>query len=347
MHPFTATVSIADFLPLARRMPLLDTRSPSEYRHGHIPGALSFPLFSDAERAAVGTLYTQQGREAAVLQGLSFVGPRLASMAEQALALVGPGREAAVYCWRGGMRSASVAWLLEQAGIKVYRLERGYKAYRGHARELFTRPWPLLALGGMTGSGKTEALQALEKTGSQVIDLEGLAMHRGSVFGALPGHEALTTEQFENLLEEQLRHLDPARPVWVEDECRNLGGVNIPMELYEALRAAPLIVLNTPREDRTRRVVALYDPAHNAFAAEGLRRIEKRLGSENLRRALAALEAEQYGEVVAILLDYYDRAYAKQLRLRPAPAGSVDAAPGERMDTVAERLRAFETPPRG
>lgn len=332
---------LASFLNLRNHMPLLDVRSPSEFARGHIPGAVSFPLFNDEERAEVGTLYTQTGRQAAVVRGLALVGPKLSGMAERGLELAGERRELALTCWRGGMRSASVAWLLQQAGITTHCLPGGYKAYRTYIQSLFALPWRLLVLGGMTGSGKTEILHALASQ-SQVIDLEGLAKHRGSAFGALPQEPQPTTEHFENRMGDALLPLDPAHPIWVEDECQNLGMINIPQAFYARMQAAPLIRLHTPRPDRLKRVLYGYDPARNNFAAEGMDRIRKRLGDENHRKAKAALAAGEYETAAGILLDYYDRAYEKQLRKRPAPMGEVRAQPGEHVGLVAEKLAAFE-----
>ncbi len=333
---------IASFLALRERMPLLDVRSPAEFARGHIPGSISFPLFNDTERAEIGTLYTQAGKQEAVLRGLALVGPRLAAMAEQGLELAGKAGEVALTCWRGGMRSASVAWLLEQAGLTTHRLPGGYKAYRSFNHGLFTRPWPLFVLSGMTGSGKTEILLELARLGSQVIDLEGLAKHRGSAFGAWPEEPQPSTEHFENLLADKLLAFDPSRLVWLEDECENLGSVNIPRPVYERLRASPLVILHVPRPERLARVLHGYDPAHNAFAAEGMDRIRKRLGDENHRKAKAALEQGDYGTAAGTLLDYYDRAYEKQLKNRPALAGEIRALPGEPVENVARKLAAFE-----
>ena len=337
-------LQIQDFLAVCRRMPLLDVRSPAEFAKGHIPGAVSISLFSDSERAEVGTLYTQVGREAAVLHGLAVAGPKLEALAREALALVpdapGTKRKLAVTCWRGGMRSASVAWLLEQAGITVHRLQGGYKAYRAEVQRIFALPYKLLVLGGMTGGGKTELLHQLREQGSQMVDLEGLARHRGSVFGLRSGDVQPSTEHFENLLHQALAACDPARDIWVEDESENLGTVNIPHAFLSTMKAAPWIMLDVPAAERLERVLAYYDPACNDFASEGIRRIRKRLGDEQCSRALAALQAEEYTQAAAILLDYYDRAYAKQLARRAAPLCAVACTQDEAMTLRADRLLA-------
>jgi tRNA 2-selenouridine synthase len=240
------------------------------------------------------------------------------------------------------MRSASVGWLLEQAGFRVLYLQGGYKAYRRHVLDTLAVPRPLLVLGGMTGAGKTEVLRELAALGSQTLDLEGLAAHRGSAFGALPGREQPRIEQFENLLADEASAMDPDRPVWVEDESRNLGRVNIPRPFFAHMGASPLVRLDVPRADRTERIARGYDPAHAARAAEGLDRIRKRLGGENHRAAKEALAAGDYARVTDLLLDYYDRAYAGQLARRPSAAHALAVAPGEAPLSLAKKLRAWE-----
>ena len=332
---------VASFLALRSAMPLVDVRSPAEYARGHIPGAHNLPLFTDEERAVVGTLYAQEGRVPAVVRGMEFVGPRMADMTRRAMELAGDGRKVALMCRRGGMRSASVAWMLEQAELAAYCLPGGYKAYRRHVLEQFSRPWPLRMLGGMTGSGKTELLHVMRGQGSQVIDLEALAMHRGSVFGAWNGIAQPGQEQFENLLAEALSACGASCPIWVEDECVNLGTVNIPRQFFEQMQAAPLSMLEVPRAERLARLVRAYDAARNSFVAEGLRRIRKRLGDAAHDAAQSALAAGRYAQTASILLEYYDGAYRKQAARRPAPIQTVLTAAGENLHSVAARLREF------
>jgi len=180
---------------------VLDTRSPSEFLAGHLPGAISFPLFSDEERARVGTLYKQVGKQAAVDEGLALVGPKMRDLVTRARAMFegqSSRRPLVVHCWRGGMRSESVDWLLRTAGMPVQRCEGGYKACQAHMRHLLGKQRPYVVLGGMTGTAKTEVLRALAQQGARVIDLEGMAKHFGSAFGNLERHPQPTTEQFAN-----------------------------------------------------------------------------------------------------------------------------------------------------
>ena len=194
---------------------MLDVRSPGEFARGHIPGAHNLPLFSDEERAAVGTLYKHQGRRAAVRHGLELVGSRLVPLAEQAAALA-RGANLRVHCWRGGLRSSSTAWLLDTYDLPCTLLDGGYKSFRRWLRQALAQPQPVVLLGGHTGSGKTEVLHALRVAGAQVLDLEGLAHHRGSSFGGLGQPRQPTTEQFENDIAMALQAVSPQRVLWVE-----------------------------------------------------------------------------------------------------------------------------------
>ncbi|HEU4717669.1 MAG TPA: tRNA 2-selenouridine(34) synthase MnmH, partial [Bacteroidia bacterium] len=213
-------LSIENFLLESTGIPVADVRSPAEFAGGHIPGAFNIPLFTNEERAAVGTIYKQQGNEAAVLKGLEFVGPKMTAFILKARENA-PGKKIAVHCWRGGMRSASMAWLFETAGMEVLLLSGGYKAYRNFVLSNTGRKFDLRVVGGETGSGKTDILHELARKGEQVLDLEGLARHKGSSYGAIGQDPQPTVEQFENDFVHALTKLDPSRPVWIEDESRS------------------------------------------------------------------------------------------------------------------------------
>ena len=221
-------LDVAEFLRESNTRVLLDVRSPGEYGQGHIPGALSFPLFTDAERALVGTCYKQNSREAALELGLELVGPKMAGSVREARTLA-PHRRLAVHCWRGGQRSGSMAWLFRQAGFDVVTLEGGYKNFRRYVLESFDDTGlQLMVVGGRTGSGKTQVLKELARLGEQIIDLEAIAHHKGSAFGSIGEPEQPTVEQFENDLFQALRMLDPQRRVWIENESRSIGRVYTP-----------------------------------------------------------------------------------------------------------------------
>lgn len=289
---------------------IIDVRSPGEFARGHIPGAFNLPLFTNEERAIVGTLYKQRGRDAAMLEGLRIVGPKLAWLVEESRQLA-PNGNIRVHCWRGGERSRSVAWLLDKAGFaSVSTLNRGYKGFRNAVLHTFHKDLDLRVLGGFTGTGKTETLHQLELLGQQVIDLEALASHKGSSFGALGEAPQPTTEHFENLLWRAITLLDASKPVWVEDESAMIGRVNIPSAFFSRMRAAILFFVDLPVEERAERLVKVYGRYPVDQLADSVRRIAKRIGPQHCKAALAALETGDLRQVALITLRYYDKSYS-------------------------------------
>ncbi len=344
----TATLPIHQFLEKAGQVPVIDVRSPGEFAHGHIPGAFNIPLFDDAERAKVGTRYKRAGRDAAVLTGLELIGPKLASFVKQSRKLSADG-EVLVHCWRGGMRSASFAWLLQTAGLRVAgTLQQGYKAFRQEVLHAFEKPLPLVVLGGQTGSGKTEILHHLREQGEQVVDLEGLAHHKGSSFGAIGEAPQPTVEQFENELFDVLRLLDPERRIWLEDESATIGTVRIPHPFFAQMRRAPVFFLEVPKEERIGRLVQMYTGCDDMLLADAVERIHKRLGGQHHARALQALSRGDYATVADVTLTYYDKAYLFGLAKRDANAvhylpiaGLTPAETAERLIAQANHLAAL------
>ena len=309
-------LSVEKFLPLTDTLPLVDVRSPAEFAQGHIPGAVNIPLFNNDERAIVGIGYKNGGKEHAVQLGLEIVGPKLAGFVKQAKQLA-PKKEILVHCWRGGMRSGSMAWLFETAGIKAYTLEGGYKAYRQHIRARFSDPVKMIVLGGFTGSGKTDILKELQKRGEQFIDIEALAHHKGSVFGPLGQEPQPTNEQFENNLADVWRKFDFSKRIWVEDESRQLGKCVLPDPLFFQLRKAPLIKIIVPKPEREKRLVKEYGGFKKEALIEQLVKIRERLGGQYLKEALTALENNDLHKVAGLALRYYDKAYAHGAAQRP------------------------------
>ena len=301
------------FLKKAVRWPVLDVRSPGEYAAGHLPGAHCFPLFDDQERAQVGTTYKQIGSHEALLVGLELVGPKMRQLVEQAQH-VAPAKEVLVHCWRGGMRSESVAWLLTTAGFTAHTLEGGYKAYRNRVRESFREMPQLMVLGGATGSGKTAVLAALRARGEQIIDLEALANHRGSAFGGIGQGEQPTTEQFQNNLHRAWQPLDPAARVWIEDESFSIGQVKLPLELWNVMKTRPLVLLEVPRADRIQRLVQEYGSLDPLALERAVTAIQKRLGGLRTHQILEALARGQLAEAADHLLTYYDKSYDRCLK---------------------------------
>lgn len=300
------------FLESARHCPVLDVRSPGEYVAGHLPGAHCFPLFDDRERAQVGTTYKQVGSHEALLVGLELVGPKMRSLVEQARHLA-PGKELLLHCWRGGMRSESVAWLLTTVGFTAHTLEGGYKAYRNHVLESFREIPQLMVLGGATGSGKTAVLRALQARGEQVIDLEALAHHRGSAFGGIGQPPQPTTEQFQNNLHQVWQQVDPTARVWVEDESFSIGQVKLPLELWNAMKGRPLVLLEVPRAERIQRLVQEYGSLDRLALERAVVAIQKRLGGLRTQQTLEALACGQLAEAADHLLAYYDKSYDRCL----------------------------------
>ena len=296
---------------------LLDVRTPAEYAHGHIPGALNLPLFSNAERAEVGTLYKQASPQQAMLRGLELAGAKLRWYVDEATRLA-PHGKVVVHCWRGGQRSGSLSWLLATAGFDVHTLQGGYKAYRGHALAALAQPQPCMVLGGPTGSGKTKVLQALQLQGEAIIDLEGLAHHKGSSFGALGERPQPTVEQFENDLYEAWQQQSAQQRVWLEDESRSIGRVYLPDPFWRTLLKAPLVLLEMPLEWRIQNLVEDYAAFAPDDLVQAFTRITKRLGGQNVQAAIQALDQGNYAAAAAIALRYYDKAYAHTLLERQA-----------------------------
>lgn len=313
------TLDIEDFLQQPEEIPVVDVRSPAEFQKGHFPGAISLPIFSDAERAEVGTLYTQSGREMAILRGLDIILPKTGKI-RRSLHNQTRAKHLRMYCWRGGMRSLNMAWMLERHGYRVNLLEGGYKAYRKHIRTLLDEPAKVVVLGGFTGSGKTEILSALSETGEQVIDLERLASHKGSAFGAIGQPEQPTNEQFENNLFEQWMKLDTQRFIWLEDESRMIGRITLPDPLIRKIQTAPLIILEVPKKIRVGRLVMEYAGISDRLLEEAVMRIEARIGRERAREALGLIRKKAYADVAAEMLSYYDETYAFSIQRRQGQA---------------------------
>ena len=235
-----------EFLEMGKTIPMVDVRTPAEFELGHIPDALNIPIFTNEERVLVGTKYKRASKDSAVLLGLELVGPKLARFVRQAKKIA-PEKVIMLHCWRGGMRSGSMAWLFETAGFTVYLLKGGYKTYRSYNRDQFQEKSELVVLGGMTGSGKTDILHEMQAMGHQVLDLEGVANHKGSVFGALGQANQPTNEHFENELAKIWSGFDANRPIWIEDESNSVGTVRINDVLFGRMRKAEVIRLDSVR----------------------------------------------------------------------------------------------------
>jgi tRNA 2-selenouridine synthase len=308
-------IDAEQFLDLKATCTMVDVRSPSEFKQGHIPGAVNIPLFDDEERKIVGTLYKNSGKEAAVLKGLELVGPKMPQLVRDAKRLV-RGHTLLIHCWRGGLRSRNMAFLFETAGYDVHILDGGYKAYRSYVRSRWNKPVHYLVVGGKTGSGKSDVLMKLRAEGEQVLDLEGIAHHRGSAFGDLGQPDQPTNEQFENNLFDAWNSLNPEKTVWIEDESRGIGRVSLPEQLFNQIRRAPVIFLDVDKKERIQRLVDEYGSFDPPKLEAAIHRIAKKLGGLNEKKAIEALKKNDFTTVADLLLIYYDKAYLKGLSLR-------------------------------
>ncbi len=338
-------LQIDHFLELGKKFPVLDVRSPGEYNHAHIPGAYNLPLFTDEERKIVGTTYKQQSREAAIKIGLDFFGPKMRTMVEYVESLAGSQpiasglRQILIHCWRGGMRSAGVAWLLDLYGYKVCTLAGGYKSYRHWVIETFSFPFSFNILGGYTGSGKTYVLDELKNKSAAVINLEKLANHKGSAFGNIGMPKQPAQEMFENLLSHELRALmktnhvlqndasqsssfffnssvENTNSIWLEDESQRIGHINIPHNLWNNMWQSPILFIAIPFEERLKHIVQEYGNLNKEQVADAIVRIQKRLGGLETKTALQNLAAGDIESCFRILLKYYDKLYSKALNSR-------------------------------
>lgn len=313
---------INDFIKQCRGNIVLDVRSPAEYGHAHLPGAYNLPLFDNEERKKVGTLYKQQSREAAIKEGLDIFGPKMRKMVEEVEELIKNKssseqgkRVLYIYCWRGGMRSAGVAWLMDLYGFKVCTLAGGYKTFRHEVLQMFEKPYNFKILGGFTGSGKTRLLQQMKNLGENVIDLEQLACHRGSAFGGFNMPPRISQEMFENRLAMELLKIEDNSEagefIWMEDESQRIGDINISNTLWKRMQASPLIFLDIPFEERLNYIVKEYGVCPVEKLIESVVRIKKRLGGLTAKMTIQYLEEGNIKEAFRSLLLYYDKQYLK------------------------------------
>lgn len=304
------TLPVRDFLAASDGELIIDVRTPAEFAQGSIRHARNLPLFSNEERALVGTAYKQQGREKAILLGFELVGGKWADFIRQVEKWTGH-KKVFVHCWRGGMRSGAMAWALSLYGFDVYLLKGGYKAYRRDCHSYFTKHYPFVILSGKTGCAKTATLQEMRKLGEQVIDLEELAQHQGSAFGSMGRMVQPSQETFENLLSEELRQMDLSRRIWLENESVYIGKRGIPNFLFDQMRHTHIIDMVIPVDERVRFLETEYGTLDPTFLKESVLRITKRLGPNETKLTVQAIEEGRMGDFIRQVLVYYDKTYQK------------------------------------
>jgi len=342
-------ISIDEFIAQVPHAIVIDVRSPGEFEHAHIPDAYNLPLFNNEERAIIGTTYKKQSREDAIKAGLPLFGNKMLGMIETVEAWIHEKQKnnliykptIYIHCWRGGMRSAAVAWLLDLYGYKVIQLTGGYKAYRNWVLAQFNLPYRLKILGGYTGSGKTEILQELKNRKHKVIDLEGIAHHKGSAFGAIGQAIQPSQEMFENklahaLFEQNFENNNEA--IWIEDESQRIGTVMIPTTLFHLIRNSTCYFLTIPFEERLSFIIEGYGKFDKESLMKATQRIEKRLGGLETKNTINYILEGQFKEAFAILLKYYDKWYEKNAKNQTLPKVELIPIMSERVDPLLNAL---------
>ena len=310
----TLKKNITELLFEGADLSFIDVRSPSEFKKGHIPGAHNIPLLSDDLRALVGTIYVQEGKEKAMHVAMELIAPNFTKIIDHAKKIYNQQRlTLVVYCARGGMRSASVSWLFNLFQLPVIQLEQGYKGYRNWVILQFLIKKNLNLISGKTGSGKTAFLQKLKYDGAQIVDLEGVAQHKGSVFGGEKNMQ-ITQQQFENDLAWQWSQLVDDKSTWIEDESRKIGSIIIPEGVWLQMKNAPAYLLDISFEKRLDRIMEEYGALDKIFLLRALDEIKEHLGGARYVQVQRLILSDHIKEAARILLQYYDKKYEHGLK---------------------------------
>jgi tRNA 2-selenouridine synthase len=345
-----AALASADPASLAAFDDIVDVRSPAEYAEDHIPGAINLPVLSNEERAQVGTIYVRESRFKARRIGAALVARNIAGHLEAALKDRSGAWAPLIYCWRGGQRSGAMAAVLAQVGWRVSVLQGGYRTYRRRVSAALYDAEPdfrVLLLDGYTGVAKTEVLGRLAGLGVQTLDLEGLAAHRGSLFGGLPGAPQPHQKAFESALLAALDGLDRGRPIVVEAESSKVGDLNLPPTLWKAMLAAPRLELTAPREARARYLVRAYgDIVADREALEAaLARLPPHHGRERRDEWRALARDGAFEALAASLIEqHYDPAYERSRRRETRPGLktiALDDLDAARLDRAAAHIASL------
>ena len=299
--------------------PLIDVRSPSEYYKGHMPNSINIPIFDNDERSIIGTIYKKEGRRKAVIKGLKFFEKKIEPFLDHLFMNIDSYKTSyeknnkdffiRIYCSRGGMRSQSIAWLLEKFKLNPLTLNGGYKKYRRWILDSFSNKYNIIVIGGKTGTGKTRLLSLLEKNKYQTVDLEGFACHRGSTFGGLGMNEQPSNEQFENIIAEKLNSFISTNNIFVEAESANIGKCKIPHEFFNQMKSSRRIEILRSESNRLDELIGTYSVFKKDELQESVIRIKKRLGPQRTKIALESINNENWELVCRSVLDYYDKCY--------------------------------------
>ncbi len=298
--------------------PLIDVRSPGEYYKGHMPNSINIPLFDNDERSIIGSIYKKEGRKKAVIEGLKFFEKKMELLLDNLFMSIDsyktiPNKNneffIRIYCSRGGMRSQSIAWLLDKYKLNPITLKGGYKIYRRWVLDSFSKKLNIVVIGGKTGTGKTRLLSLLEKYKYQTIDLEGFACHRGSTFGGLGMKEQPSNEQFENKIAEKLYSFNISNSIFVEAESANIGKCKIPHEFFNQMKNSRRIEIIRSEPNRLDELIDTYSVFKKEELQESVLRIKKRLGPQRTKIALESINNERWDLVCKSVLDYYDKCY--------------------------------------
>ena len=316
--PVTITSEIcpADFSEI------IDVRSPAEFAEDHIPGAINLPVLNDEERATIGTIYKQESPFKAKKLGAALVSANIARAIRETLIDRGKDYRPLVYCWRGGQRSMSLATVLARIGWQTTVIEGGYKTYRKWVRKTIEekcRALNLVVLAGLTGTGKTDILEQLHTRGEQVIDLEGLARHRGSLLGADPEQPQPSQKYFESLLAKTIAGFSPEKTTWVESESNKIGNIHCPESLWQNMKTADMIAISAPLDARVDYLLAQYP--HMTDSPELLKKkiglLQHRHGKEQIEEWLDLIDRKKWKSFVRSMLEkHYDPGYRRAIQCK-------------------------------
>lgn len=328
-------IDVADFLNKSKNELIIDVRAPIEFLKGHLPNAINIPLFEDFERAEIGTLYKQQGKDTAVNRGLEIVSPKMTFFVNKVKSL-SKDKKVFVYCFRGGMRSNSFAWLMNTSGLDACIMQGGYKAFRNYVLEYFDNDRKIILLGGKTGSGKTDILKKLDGLSIQTIDLEGLAHHKGSAFGSINEEKQNPQQVFEHDLYHGLSLLDDSQAVILEDESQTIGFNKLPHGLWLQMIKATIIKIEIPFELRVQKLVDDYTTVDVEALKSCVVKISQQLGTLNTKLCLQYLDERNLSDVARLSLLYYDRAYEFSYKNKKQPIIKLDC------DTTDAEINALK-----